>query len=199
MFPNLRTARRTGSFFNLDYDILRKQYFAQACKIIWRYQWFDEYISKLPQEVGEGLYTATRGVIVHLIKIYKYMQKITKEYVLEIAEKYYPGSIKFFKSNKLVSDITNREGLSLSSREIKVLSLLNRLLTLTQDNNYNDDKIINAVQIAYKRNPKASVNDIAKAAFQYLKRNRSYHRYINKSNIDIVEERELLLKSVKKF
>jgi len=159
--------------------------------------------------VGEGLYTATRGVIDNLIKIYMYMQidylernpkpEITKEYVFEIAEKYYPGSMKFFKSNKLVSDITSREGLSLSSREIKVLSLLNRLLTLTQDNNYNDDKIINAVQIAYKRNPKASINDITKAAYQHLKRNRSDHRYINKSNIDIDEERELLLKSAKKF
>ena len=123
--------------------------------------------------------------------------EITKEYVFEIANKYYPGSIKFINSNKLVSNLTNREGLSL--REIKAISYLIRLLTLIQDNNYNGNKIINEVQIAYKRNPKASVNDIAKAAFQYLKRNRSYHRYINKSNIDIVEECELLLKSVKKF
>ena len=66
-----------------------------------------------------------------------------------------------------MSSLTNREGLS--SREIKAISYLIRLLTLTQDNNYNDDKIINAVQIAYKRNPKASVNDITKAAYQYLK------------------------------
>ena len=123
--------------------------------------------------------------------------EITKEYVFEIAEKYYPGSIKFFKSNKLVSSITNREGLS--SREIKVISSLNRLLTLTQANNYNDDKIINAVQIAYKRNPKASVNDITKAAYQHLQRHRSDTSHLSKSNIDIDEERELLLKSVERF
>jgi len=157
--------------------------------------------------VGEGLYTATRGVIDHLIKIYMYMQidylernpkpQITKEYVLEIAEKYYPGSIKFFKSNKFVRNITSREGIS--SRETKVLSLLNRLLTLTQNNIYNDDKIINAVQIAYKRNPKASVNDITKAAFQHLKRHHSDARHLSKSNIDIDHKRELLLKSAKKF
>lgn len=123
--------------------------------------------------------------------------EITKEYVFEIAEKYYPGSIKFFKSNKLVSSITNREGLS--SREIKVISSWNWLLTLTQDNNYNDDKIINAVQIAYKRNPKTSINDVTKAAYQHLHRHQSDARHLSKSNIDIDEERELLLRSVEKF
>jgi len=96
-----------------------------------------------------------------------------------------------------VSNITSRKGLS--SREIKAISCLIRLFTLTQDNNYNDDKIINAVQIAYKRNHKASVNDITKAAFQHLKRHHSDARHLSKSNIDIDHERELLLKTVKKF
>ena len=107
MFPNLRTARRTGMLINLDNDKIRIEYFKEALKILWCYQWFDERITKIPQEVGEGLFIASGGTIAQLVKVYMQMQldyihsknkpEINKEYVFEIAKKILSRN---YKTNK---------------------------------------------------------------------------------------------------
>ena len=98
--------------------VLRAAYFSEAIKIIWKYQWFDEYMPKIPKEVGEALFLVTKGVIDQVIKIYSHMQLeyirsenkpiINKNYVIETAEKYYPGTLKILK-NELVNAITKKK------------------------------------------------------------------------------------------
>ena len=68
--------------------------------------------------MGEGLFIASGGTIAQLVKVYMQMQldyihsknkpEINKEYVFEIAKKYYPGIIKLTKNKKLVNSITSK-------------------------------------------------------------------------------------------
>ena len=181
--------------------VLRAAYFSEASKIIWRYQWFDEYMPKMPKEVGEALFLVTKEVIDQVTKIYSHMQLkyirsedkpiIGRNYVIEIAEKYYPGTLKILK-NRFVNTITKEEEKGLNSKEMKVFNELKNILLITNEI-YNDDKITNAVRIASNRNPKADHNALVKAAYNHLKRHRSDARYLSKSNIDIDTERELIL------
>ena len=111
---------------------------------------------KMPKEVGEALFLVTKGVIDQVIKIYSHMQleyirsenkpKINRNYVIEIAEKYYPGTLKLLK-NKLVNTITNGNEKGLNSKEMKVFNELKNILLITNEI-YNDYKITNAVRIA---------------------------------------------------
>ena len=116
---------------------------------------------------------------------------IDRNYVIEIAEKYYPGTLKILK-NKLVNTITKEGEKGLTSKEMKVFDELKRIFLITNEI-YNDDKITNAVRIASNRNPKADHNSLIKAAYNHLKRHRSDARYLSKLNIDIDTERELIL------
>ena len=164
-------------------------------------KWFNEYTPKMPKEVGEALFLVTKEVIDQVTKIYSHMQLkyirsedkpiIDRNYVIEIAEKYYPGTLKILK-NKLVSTITKEEEKGLNSKEMKVFDELKRIFLITNEI-YNDDKITNAVRIASNRNPKADQNILVKAAYNHLKRHRSDARYLSKSNLDIDTERELIL------
>ena len=122
---------------------------------------------------------------------------IDRNYVIEIAEKYYPGTLKILK-NKLVNTITNKEGKGLTSKEMKVFDELKRIFIITNEI-YNDDKITNAVRIASNRNPKADHNGLVKAAYKHLKQHQSDERRTRKSNIDIDEEHETLLGKIKQF
>jgi len=92
---------------------------------------------------------------------------IDRNYVIEIAEKYYPGTLKILK-NKLVKSITNEDEKGLNSKEMKVFNELKNILLITNEI-YNDDKITNAVRIASNRNPKADHNVLVKAAYNHLK------------------------------
>ena len=116
---------------------------------------------------------------------------INRNYVLEIAEKYYPGTLKILK-NKLVNTITKEDEKGHNSKEMKVFNELKNILLITNEI-YNDDKITNAVRIASNRNTKADHNGLVKAAYNHLKRHQSDASYLSKSNIDIDTERELIL------
>lgn len=200
MFPNLRTARRTGMLINLDNDKIRIEYFKEALKILWCYQWFDERITKIPQEVGEGLFIASGGTIAQLVKVYMQMQldyihsknkpEINKEYVFEIAKKYYPGIIKLTKNKKLVNSITSER--ALTSREISAISKVKETLNYINQT-YNNDHIENAVRIAYDRSPNSDIDTLVKAAYKHLTRRPSDERRTSRSILDIDEERETLL------
>ena len=206
MFHNLRTARRTGMLINLDDEKMKIQYFTEVLKILWCYQWFDEHISNMPQEVGEGLLLVTGGTIAQLVKVYtqmqleyihnKYKPEINKDYVVEIANKYYPGIIKLTKNKKLVNSITNER--ALASRELSIISELKKTLRYTNEI-YNNDHIENAVRIAYNRSPKSDIDSLVKAAYKHLKQHPSDERRTRKSNIDIDEEHETLLGKIKQF
>ena len=155
----------------------------------------------MPKEVGEAVFLVTKGVIDQVIKIYSHMQLeyirsqnkpiIDRNYVIEIAEKYYPGTLKILK-NKLVNTITKEEEKGLNSKEMKVFDELKRIFLITNEI-YNDDKITNAVRIASNRNPKADHNGLVKAAYKHLTRRPSDERRTSRSILDIDEERETLL------
>ena len=69
---------------------------------------------------------------------------INKNYVIEIAEKYYPGTHKILK-NKLVNTITKEEGKGLNFKEMKVFNELKNILLITNEI-YNDDKITKKIK-----------------------------------------------------
>lgn len=95
--------------------------------------------------------------------------------------------------NKHVSKITYEEGLS--TKELKVINELKRLLTMTEEI-YNDNKIENAVRIVSKRSPNKSEEDMIKAAYKHLNQNSSNKRKKTKATIDVDQERLYLFDSV---
>ena len=101
-----------------------------------------------------------------------------------ITRKYYAGTIKLNK-NKLVSKFTYEEGLS--TKELKVVNELKRLLTMTEEI-YNDSKIENAVRIVSKRSQNKSEDDLIKAAYKHLNQNSSDKRKKTKAAVDIDQE-----------
>ena len=118
--------------------------------------------------------------------------EINQEYIEMITRKYYPGTFKLNK-NKLVSKITYEEGLS--TKELKVVNELKRLLTMTEEI-YNDSKIENAVRIASKRSPNKSEEDMIKSAYKHLNQNSSDKRKKTKATIDVDQESLYLFDSV---
>ena len=116
--------------------------------------------------------------------------EINKNYVVEIANKYYPGIIKLTKSKKLVNSITNER--ALTSRELSIISELKKTLHYTNEI-YNNDHIENAVKIACNRSPNADIDTLVKAAYRHLTKRPSDECRTSRSILDIDEERETLL------
>lgn len=168
--------------------------------------YLSERITKIPQEVGEGLFIASGGTIAQLVKVYMQMQldyihsknkpEINKEYVFEIANKYYPGIIKLTKNKKFVNSITSKR--ALTSREISAISKVKETLNYINQT-YNNDHIENAVRIAYDRSPNSEIDTLVKAAYRHLTRRPSDERRTSRSILDIDEERETLLDELNKL
>ena len=153
-----------------------------------------ESIRKLRKQAGLTQEQLAEALFVSVSAVHKWESNKAApelETLVEIAEKYYPGTLKILK-NKLVNTVTKEEEKGLNSKEMKVFNELKNILLITNEI-YNDDKITNAVRIASNRNPKADHNALVKAAYNHLKRHRSDARYLSKSNIDIDTERELIL------
>ena len=124
--------------------------------------YLSERITKIPQEVGEGLFIASGDTIAQLQLDYihsKNKPEINKEYVFEIANKYYPGIIKLTKNKKFVNSITSKR--ALTSREISAISKIKETLNYINQT-YNNDHIENAVRIAYDRSPNSDIDTLVK-------------------------------------
>ena len=66
-----------------------------------------------------------------------------------------------------MNTIIKEEEKGLNSKEMKVFNELKNIFLITNEI-YNDDKITNAVRIAWNRNPKADHNILFKAAYNHL-------------------------------
>ena len=91
--------------------------------------------------------------------------------------------------NSLTSD--NNKG-ELTTFEIKYINMLKDILNVT-DERLNDHSIANSVRIAHKRSPNANESQIAKLAYNHLKRHKSDSRYAFKRDLEYEDERELIL------
>ena len=108
IFPNLRTARRTGNLVNAKGYCNNKKYFTEIVKGLMQYQWFDEIIEPT-YEMVDAFYDVSKGIIDQLVGVYMFMQIdyirrnkkpiINGDYIHKIADKYYPGM------QKLLTDV----------------------------------------------------------------------------------------------
>ncbi len=131
MFHELRTARRIGTMINGNIYCNNRIFFGFLVKILFSYQWFDCAISP-DNEIIDTLYDVTKGIVDQLIGVYScmnydYIEKknkpiINKEYILNIANKYYPGiqsvlaNIESYNSEQKINEI--RQNVELRLEEL---------------------------------------------------------------------------------
>jgi len=209
MFPNLRTSRRTGICIDSDEYCENKEFFSKLLSLIWSYQWFDEEITQISQDISEAFYTSSKGIVDQMIKIYTQVQleylrsedrpTVDGKFISGIVSKYFPGSIVHLKNRITSSQEGKSEDKVLTSVERQCFDLLKSSLMITKQI-YNDESIINAIKVVSKRLPNADSQEIAAAAYRHLKRNKSDARKpIQKEIVTNEEKREKLLETVQKL
>lgn len=107
MFPNVRTARRTGNLIDAKGYCNDKKYFDVIVKNLFKYyQWFEKDV-ECTRDIIDAFYDVTKGIIDQLIGVYIFMQIdyirkknkpiVNADYVYKIADLYYPGMQRLLK------------------------------------------------------------------------------------------------------
>ena len=207
MFPNLRTSRRTGVFIDATSYSKNREFVSKIIKLIWQYQWWDEYIPEIPKDVEDGLILISKGIIDQIIKIYMYMQleyvrsknkpQIDMEFISNVVKKSFPGTLIHLKNLSAPDSVDEKEE-SLTIIEQNAFTKIKEYLSIS-GLIYNEKSIINAIKIVSKRNPNADVLSLTKSAVSQLKRKKSDARPKQKKMINYEEQRDELLETTKQL
>lgn len=206
MFPNLRTSRRTGLRINAHDYCDDKEFFSTVLSGIWYYQWFDERIIEMPQEISEEFYLSSKGIIDQMVKTYIQIQleylkskdrpTIDRNFVHEIVLKYYPGTFVHLKNSFMNSKTSDTEAILLTSREKQYFNELKSVLEITKQV-YNDVSILNAIKVVFRRSPNADGKQIVSSAYKHLTRYKGSARTTaEKVKIKNEERREQLMETI---
>lgn len=107
MFKVLTTGRRLGQTIIGHEYCKNRKFFDYIVNTIFSYQWFDHYVAP-SDSIKDALYQCTKGIIDQVVGIYMFMQldyvrakkkpTVDAQYVINIANKHYPGIIPLLNS-----------------------------------------------------------------------------------------------------